>query len=75
MFGILSVTYCFIFIKSLIIYIRICFSISTVEFLDVNISLGEGFFSRDLYIKPTDKHMYLIKKSRHPEYTKKYKPF
>lgn len=76
MFGIWSVTYFFfIFIKSLMIYIRICFSISSVQFLDVNISLGEGFFSTDLNIKPTDKRMHLIKKYRYPESTKKSKPF
>lgn len=51
------------------------FSKSSIEFLDVNISIEKGFLSTDLYSKPTDKHMYLNKKSSHPESTKKSIPF
>lgn len=51
------------------------FSKSSIEFLDVNVSIEKGYLSTDLYSKPTDKHMYLNKKSSHPESTKKSIPF
>lgn len=51
------------------------FSKSSIVFLDVNISVEKGFLSTDLYSKPTDKHMYLNKKSSHTESTKKSIPF
>ncbi|XP_062579651.1 uncharacterized protein LOC134241631 [Saccostrea cucullata] len=51
------------------------FSKTKIDFLDVSISLDNGFLTTDLYSKPTDKHMYLNKTSSHPESTKSSIPY
>ena len=51
------------------------FSHSEISFLDVNVLLINGRLETDLYVKPTDKHQYLIKSSCHPSHTKQSIPF
>ena len=51
------------------------FSESKIDFLDVTISIENGFLTTDLYAKPTDKHMYLNRNSSHPETTKSAIPY
>ena len=41
----------------------------SVPFLDINISLKDGFLQTDLYSKPTDSHAYLFSTSCHPRHT------
>ena len=47
----------------------------TVNFLDVKVSLKNGVFSTDLYVKPTDTHQFLHPASCHPFHCKKAIPF
>ena len=47
----------------------------TVNFLDVKVSLKNGVFSTDLYVKPTDTHQFLHPSSCHPFHCKKAIPF
>ena len=47
----------------------------TVNFLDVQVSLKDGVFSTDLYVKPTDTHQFLHPSSCHPFHCKKAIPF
>ena len=47
----------------------------TVNFLDVKVSLKNGIFSTDLYVKPTDTHQFLHPASCHPFHCKKAIPF
>ena len=47
----------------------------TVHFLDVEVSLKNGTFSTDLYVKPTDTHQFLHPSSCHPFHCKKAIPF
>ena len=51
------------------------FSHSEISFLDVNVLLINGRLETDLYVKPTDKHQYLLKSSCHPSHTKQSIPF
>ena len=51
------------------------FSEAKIDFLDVTISIENGFLTTDLYAKPTDKHMYLNRNSSHPETTKSAIPY
>ena len=51
------------------------FSYSEIPFLDVNVMLIDGRLETDLYVKPTDKHQYLLKSSCHPSHTKQSIPF
>ena len=51
------------------------FSKKTVNFLDVKVSLKNGYFSTDLYVKPTDTHQFLHPSSCHPFHCKKAIPF
>lgn len=44
-------------------------SVDTVPFLDINITLKDGFLRTDLYSKPTDAHSYLHSSSSHPRHT------
>ena len=44
-------------------------------FLDVQVHLSNNQIHKDLHIKPTDKHQYLLKSSCHPNHTKKTIPF
>ena len=48
---------------------------TTVNFLDVKISLKDGKFSTDLFVKPTDTHQFLHPSSCHPFHCKKAIPF
>jgi hypothetical protein len=50
-------------------------SVHTVPFLDINITMEEGFFQTDLYSKPTDAHAYLHSSSAHPKHTVKNIPY
>ena len=54
---------------------RSSFSYSEIPFLDVNVMLIDGRLKTDLYVKPTDKHQYLLKSSCHPSHTKQSIPF
>ena len=47
---------------------------STVDFLDVRVSLKEGVLKTDVYTKPTDSKAYLHFSSDHPSYMKKAIP-
>ena len=51
------------------------FSCNEIPFLDVNVLLINGRLETDLYVKPTDKHQYLLKSSCHPSHTKQSIPF
>ena len=42
-----------------------------IEFLDTLLKIGDGHIYTDLYIKPTDKQLYLNSSSYHPSNTKK----
>ena len=44
---------------------------TSINFLDVTISIAEGIIETDLYLKPTDSHQYLLSSSCHPFYCKK----
>jgi hypothetical protein len=44
-------------------------STDCVPFLDINITLKDGFLHTDLYSKPTDAHAYLHSSSSHPRHT------
>ena len=65
---------------SVILLFRICFeglvkftnsfSYNEIPFLDVNVLLINGRLETDFYVKPTDKHQYLLKSSCHPSHTK-----
>ncbi|XP_066275237.1 uncharacterized protein [Branchiostoma lanceolatum] len=50
-------------------------STTSINFLDVTISVSEGAFTTDLYTKPTDKHQYLLRNSSHPTHCKRGIPF
>ena len=43
-------------------------SVSTVNFLDVNVRLNDGHLTTNLYTKPTDAFVYLNKSSNHPKH-------
>ena len=51
------------------------FSYNEIPFLDVKVMLLNGKLETDLYVKPTDKHQYLLKSSYHPSHTKQSIPF
>ena len=44
---------------------------TSINFLDVMVSIGEGITETDLYAKHTDSHQYLLLSSCHPFYCKK----
>ena len=48
---------------------------TSVNFLDVTVSIAEGVIETDLYVKPTDSHQYLLSSSCHPFYCKKGIPY
>ena len=48
---------------------------TSINFLDVIVSLVEGVIETDLYVKPTDSHQYLQSSSCHPFHCKKGKPY
>ena len=57
------------------IKIELKFSKNQIEFLDTITVLDNGFLKTKLYEKPTDKHMYLHKRSDHPKTVKKSIPY
>ncbi len=53
------------------IKVELRFSQSSIEFLDTLVILENGRVYTDLYVKPTDKRLYLRKSSCHPPSTKR----
>ena len=53
------------------IKIQLRWSRNQVEFLDTLVKLDNGHIYTDLYVKPTDKQLYLRQDSCHPSHTKK----
>ena len=41
---------------------------TSINFLDVTVSIAEGVIETDLYVKPTDSHQYILSSSCHPFY-------
>ena len=39
---------------------------TSINFLDVTVTIAEGVIETDLYVKPTDIHQYLLLSSCHP---------
>jgi len=50
-------------------------SSDTIAFLDISISIKDGYLTTDLYTKPTDAHAYLHKSSCHPPHVTKNIPY
>ena len=48
---------------------------TSINFLDVTVSIAEGVVETDLYVKPTYRHQYLLSSSCHPFYRKKGIPY
>ena len=48
---------------------------TSINFLDVTVSLIEGVIETDLYVKPTDSHQYLQSSSCHPFHCKEGIPY
>ena len=48
---------------------------TSINFLDVTVSITEGIIETDLYVKPTDSHQYLLSSPCHPFYCKKGIPY
>ena len=48
---------------------------TSINFLDVTVSLLEGVTETDLYVKPSDSHQYLQPSSCHPFHCKKGIPY
>ena len=48
---------------------------TSINFLDVTVSLIEGVIEIDLFVKPTDSHQYLQSSSCHPFHCKKGIPY
>ena len=48
---------------------------TSINFLDVTVSLIKGVIETDLYVKPTDSHQYLQSSVCHPFHCKKCIPF
>ena len=48
---------------------------TSINFLDVTVSITEGTIETDLYIKPTDSHQYLLSSSCYLFYCKKGIPY
>ena len=48
---------------------------TSINFLDIPVSIAEGVTETDLYVKPTDSHQYLLSSSCHPFYCKKSIPY
>ena len=57
------------------IKVELRWSKSQIEFLDTWVKLVDGHIETDLYVKPTDKHMYVDRKSCHPINVKKAIPY
>ncbi|KAK7091582.1 hypothetical protein V1264_009246 [Littorina saxatilis] len=50
-------------------------SLERVSFLDISVSLKDGYLQTDLYSKPTDNHAYLCQNSCHPAHVKRNLPY
>ncbi|XP_070189013.1 uncharacterized protein [Littorina saxatilis] len=50
-------------------------SLERVSFLDISVSLKDGYLQTDLYSKPTDSHAYLCQNSCHPAHVKRNLPY
>ena len=48
---------------------------TTINFLDVSVSLNDSYFSTKMYVKPTDASRYLHRRSDHAKHTFKSIPF
>ena len=48
---------------------------ASLNVLDLTLSLVDGFIQTDVYSKPTDHHMYLLRNSAHPRHCTKAIPF
>ena len=48
---------------------------TSINFLDVTVSLVEGVIETDLHVTPTNSHQYLQSSSRHPFHCKKGIPY
>ena len=48
---------------------------TSINFLDVMVSITEGLIDTDLYVKPTDSHQDLLSSFCHPFYCKKGIPY
>ena len=51
------------------------FSYSKIEFLDLEISISEGFLKTNLYVKPSNKQLFLDYNSNHPSHCKQAIPY
>ena len=51
------------------------FSFKRVEFLDLVIYIEDGFMKTDLFVKPTDKQIFLDYNSNHPTHCKDSIPY
>ena len=51
------------------------FSFQKIEFLDLEISLEDGKLSTNIYVKPTNKQLFLDFKSNHPDHCKESIPY
>ncbi|ESO92965.1 hypothetical protein LOTGIDRAFT_161993 [Lottia gigantea] len=57
------------------IKVELRWSYESIEFLDVMVMRKEDRLTTGLYVKPTDKHMYVQAKSGHPQNVKKAIPY
>ena len=48
---------------------------TSIDFLDVTVSIAEGVIETDLYVKPTDSDQYLLSSSCHPFHCEKGMPY
>ena len=55
--------------------VKLRWSEEKIEFLDTMVHIADGQLWTDLYSKPSDKHLYLQRKSCHPGSTKKAIPY
>jgi hypothetical protein len=57
------------------IQVELRWSITDIEFLDMSVRKDGGKLKTDLYVKPTDKHVYVAADSCHPNHVKKAIPY
>ena len=65
------------FINSLYPTIKftLVYSPTSLNVLDLTLNLVEGYIQTDIYSKPTDNHIYLLRKKAHPAHCTKAIPF
>ncbi|CAH3030683.1 unnamed protein product, partial [Porites evermanni] len=65
------------FINSLYPTIKftLVYSPTSLNVLDLTLNLVEGYIQTDIYSKPTDNHIYLLRNSAHPAHCTKAIPF